>query len=93
MNPKINHNKKGMELSMNMIIVAVLALLVLLILAVMLINGAGNWNKGTDCENQGGACVVLNGKSCSEIDSSKPVIGAWSCKQSGAVCCTSVGFS
>jgi len=78
-------NRKGMELSMNMIIVAVLALLVLGIIAYLLINGTTNWNKSTKCENQGGSCEDLSsGKGCPDA---YPLISAYSCDNK-KTCCT-----
>ncbi|MFP4118438.1 MAG: DUF948 domain-containing protein [Candidatus Woesearchaeota archaeon] len=59
-------NKKGSELSMNVIIIAAIALLVLVILAVMLLQKGGDLKEGTSCESLGGKCCYSCGESCSE---------------------------
>jgi len=77
-------NKKGSEMSMNVIIIAAIALLILVILSVMIINSGGKINEGTscvggncmyeaDCEAQGGFANPASG--CSD----------------GEVCCVVVG--
>ena len=49
--------KKGVELSMNVIIIAAIGLLVLVILAVLVINSSTNFRAGTQsCNSQGGIC-------------------------------------
>lgn len=51
-------NKKGVELSMNLIIIAAIGLLVLVILAVLVINATGKTNTtiSKSCNLVGGAC-------------------------------------
>jgi hypothetical protein len=50
-------NKKGVELSMNLIIIAAIGLLVLVILAVLVINSGGKAQTGLQsCVTQGGIC-------------------------------------
>jgi len=52
-------NKKGVELSMNLIIIAAIGLLVLVILAVLVIGSANKTNQGMQsCNLQGGMCVA-----------------------------------
>jgi hypothetical protein len=49
--------KKGVELSMNLIIIAAIGLLVLVILAVLVINSVNNTNNSMkSCNVMGGAC-------------------------------------
>lgn len=50
------NNKKGSDLSMNVIIIAAIALLVLVILAVLLFRSGGQVSAGTQCEGFGGVC-------------------------------------
>jgi hypothetical protein len=54
--------KKGVELSMNVIIIAAIGLLVLIILAVLVINAGGRTQIGVrdSCNAKGGVCK-LNG--------------------------------
>ena len=50
-------NKKGVELSMNLIIIAAIGLLVLVILAVLVINSTNKTNNGMQsCNLMGGVC-------------------------------------
>lgn len=50
-------DKKGVELSVNVIIVAAIALLVLVVLAFLLLQQAGVFNQGTTCSGvSGGTC-------------------------------------
>jgi len=58
-------NKKGAELSMNVIIVAAIALVVLVVLIVVFVNKMGVVVTQSDtCANNGGRCVTL-AKDCS----------------------------
>ncbi len=50
------NNKKGADLSMNVIIIAAIALLVLVILAVLLFRSGGQVSEGTQCTGFGGQC-------------------------------------
>jgi hypothetical protein len=50
-------DKKGAELTMNVIIVAAIALLVLIILAVLVFNSVTKTQKNTGCEALGGKCI------------------------------------
>lgn len=54
------NNKKGVELSMNVIIIAAIGLLVLIILAVLVINSSGRLQRGISesCATKGGTCKV-----------------------------------
>jgi hypothetical protein len=54
-------NKKGVELSMNLIIVAAIALLVLVIIAILVLRGGTNIAEGTACTAKpGGQCVAAD---------------------------------
>ena len=56
-------NKKGVELSMNVIIIAAIGLLVLVVLSIIFLGRAGVLGQKTqDCEVQGGLC----GEKCGE---------------------------
>jgi len=73
-------NKKGVELSMNLIIIAAIGLLVLVILAVLVINGGGRTQAGLQsCVSQGGICT--NG-----VCESGQTINA-KCDANTGVCC------
>jgi hypothetical protein len=62
----MNKSKKGVELSMNVIIIAAIGLLVLVILAVLVINAANKTNTGmSTCTTQGGICQA---GSCTNSD-------------------------
>lgn len=55
-------NRKGVELSMNLIIVAVIALLVLVVVILIFSGTAGKFSKGiSDCSDRGGN---LESRSC-----------------------------
>jgi len=85
------NNRKGVELSMNMIIVTILVLLVLLIVAFLLIRGSGNWSKGTDCLIQGGKCAP-SGQACGDGGyTDYPLPSALTC-QKDEKCCTKISF-
>lgn len=75
-------NKKGVELSMNVIIIAAIGLLVLVILAVLVINSTSKL-PGTvaACNVKGGACVA----SC-PADRIIPAAEG-KCDTTGQVCC------
>ncbi len=49
-------DKKGIELSVNVIIIAAIALIVLVVLAFLVLRQAGILNVGTSCEGIGGFC-------------------------------------
>lgn len=50
-------NKRGTELSMNVIVIAAIAVLVLVILAMFVFRGAGNVTSATTCSGLGGECL------------------------------------
>ena len=55
-------NKKGVELSMNLIIIAAIGLLILVILAVLVINAGGRTVNGMkNCNVAGGICQASCG--------------------------------
>ena len=57
-------NKKGAEISMNVIIIAAIGLLVLVVLSVIFLGRVGTFGEKTgDCEVQGGICAVECGSS------------------------------
>lgn len=83
----INQNKKGDGLSLNVIILAVIALLILIVLSVILLRGTGNFNKGVNaCD---GGCVFEKVE-CAQgyvgIPSSCTTLGG----QKGNFCCTNI---
>ena len=83
-------NKKGSEMSMNVIIIAAIALLVLVILAVLLLQKGGDLSESTSCEGLGGECVA-DSDSCPLPGIAKPDAG---CVKKGTVdsrCCITLG--
>ena len=75
-------NKKGVELSMNIIIIAAIGLLILVILAVLVINSAGKVPAAQQsCNVQGGICQL---DSCS---SSGANLGQLDCPVARPNCC------
>jgi hypothetical protein len=79
-------NKKGAELSMNVIIIAAIALIVLVILAVLVLRAGGKVNEGTttSCISKGGLCKISTNCQTGTFD------GATGCG-SGEVCCKVIG--
>ena len=52
-------NKKGVELSLNVLIIAIIGLLVLLVLSAIFLGRIGSFGqKAGDCEVQGGKCAI-----------------------------------
>ena len=76
-------NKKGAELSMNVIIIAAIGLLVLVILAILVINSAGKTNTGIDCISKGGICKT----DCGTMGANP---NGGTCSTSGQTCCAVV---
>jgi hypothetical protein len=60
--------KKGVELSMNVIVIAAIVLIILVLL-VMFVTGAFNRVKdGTGCAGLGGSCTpMIEGESCADM--------------------------
>ena len=58
--------KRGVELSMNVIIIAAIALVVLVVLVLLVTNASQTIKDGTGCQaKQSGDCYYLNGETCS----------------------------
>lgn len=82
-------NKKGVEMSLNVIIIAAIGLLILVILAFLVVNYVGKTNEGLQsCSTQyGGVCKVQG-----ECSADKVVIGT-DCEKdktgspTGKICC------
>jgi hypothetical protein len=85
------NQRKGVELTMNVVIIAVISLLVLMLLAVLLIKTFGNANTTTQCTTQNGECIGLK-ESCSEKFPDKPIIAIYSCPKDQK-CCTGIGIT
>ena len=74
--------KKGVELSMNLIIIAAIGLLVLVILAVLVINSVNNTNNSMkSCNVMGGICQSTQCASGATISNVVP------CASSKPNCC------
>ena len=77
-------NKKGMELSMNTIIILAVGLLILFILVFIIINsGKNSENVINSCENKKGVCI--NAKSCDSNSIKTP----FKCANPEDICCIS----
>jgi hypothetical protein len=74
-------NKKGVELSMNLIIIAAIGLLILVILAVLVINAGGKTVTGMK------SCNVLGGTCEASCGTREPLNGDCSNTQSRPNCC------
>lgn len=85
-------NRKGSELSMNVIIIAAIALLVLVILAVMLLQKSGDLKEGTSCEGLGGECCHDCGTGDCQDYGVHSTAQDSSCRQ-GQQCCLKIGDS
>lgn len=61
--------KRGVELSMNVIIIAAIALIVLVILVLLVTNASKDVRSGTGCQQLNhGQCIILDeGESCSDV--------------------------
>jgi hypothetical protein len=58
-------DKKGVEISMNVLIVAAIGLLVLVVLSIIFLGRIGTFSKSTaDCAVQGGKCAI----ECGSVD-------------------------
>ena len=78
------HNKKGVELSLQTVIVAVIVLIVLIVLIVIFLRGTGGFLSGsTGCAERGGTCMS-DAQAC--IQSRGSVFGMGRCSE-GMVCC------
>lgn len=84
---KMLNNKKGIELSMNMIIITVLGLLVLLVLAFFIYKGVTKTNDALLCTNNNGQCYP-SAQGCPE-ENPLPA-SQWTCS-TGQKCCTKMG--
>lgn len=78
-------NKKG-DISMNMIIMAIIALLVLAVVAYLIFQSGGDIEDAKSCTNLGGTCVP--GDTCTDTNPIRNPAG--SCEPNN-VCCTSLG--
>jgi hypothetical protein len=80
--------KKGIELSINVIIIAAISLVVLVLLIFLVLKSGTGINKSTYCENLGGSCVST-GESCGDY-ARKDITKTCSpdaAKQGLTVCC------
>jgi hypothetical protein len=78
--------KRGVELSMNVIIIAAIALIVLVVLVILVTRGALNVQSGTGCTSAGGACqAVGEGETC-QSQYNLQSLGQKDCKI-GELCC------
>lgn len=59
-------NKRGVELSMNVIIIAAIALIVLVVLILLVTGAFGNVRDQVSCSGKGGTC--MSPQQCSQTD-------------------------
>jgi len=80
-------DKKGSELSMNVIIIAAIAVLVLVILAVFVFRSGDNISKATGCSAMNGVCYPdsATGRTIPYLP------GDAECKNQGGACYIAVG--
>ena len=74
--------KKGVEMSMNVIIIAAIGLLILLIFQ--------NFGRSTSCDTKGETYKCVQGAACNEGDYKVPA--GWSCEK-GSICCSKSLFT
>jgi hypothetical protein len=84
----MSNNRKGMELTMNTIVIAAIAILILAILAFFIIKGFKGFSTGTQCETNSGQCIPFT----DPCPSNTPVISGYGCKETNKKCCTSEGL-
>ena len=53
-------DRRGVELSMNVIIIAAIALIVLVVLVILVTKGGIQVQSGTGCSSAGGTCTTLS---------------------------------
>jgi len=78
-------NKKGAELSMNVIVIAAIVLLVLVVLSIIFLGRIGIFGKSVgDCATKGGVCVAR--EDCTDITRLAP---GTNCEKDepGTICC------
>ncbi len=76
-------NKKGMEMSIQLMVVAAIALIILIVLIVLFTGSAGNFsNTLNSCEDKGYTCR----SKCSSDEINFPT-GNGECKENGKICC------
>jgi hypothetical protein len=90
-------DKRGMEMSLNTVMIAVMALLVLAIIVFLLGKNFKLFNSGTSCVSEGGHCIVLDmDNTCASKDiltSSNEQSTQSLCKKTNEVCCRIVPSS
>ncbi len=84
--------KRGVELSMNVIIIAAISLIVLVILVMLVTNAGTNVKKGTGCTAKpGGQCIPLTeGETCADALGEGYISMPSDCP-SGETCCFKFG--
>lgn len=80
-------NKKGVEMSLQTIVIALLVLIVLGILIFLLFGGSTTFSKSTSCEPDHGTCQSLGlGNPCGQDETTGP----WKCPKDQK-CCIKTG--
>jgi hypothetical protein len=79
----LSHNKRGVEITLQTVIIAVLVLIVLIVLVVIFLKGTGGFLGGvTSCQDRGGTCAS-DSESCISSGGSVYRLG----KCDSGVCC------
>lgn len=81
MDETFNQKKKGVEMSMSVIIIAALCLIILVVLVVLIIRSSGNVNDALKCTGKGGVCKDT-GTNCETPQGADLMCDAntWCCK-------------
>ena len=82
-------NKKGSEMSMNIIIIAAIALLILVILTVMLLGTFGDADEAKGCVSLGGTCSDIKCTGLGDEYGFPRPMG--DCEAEGGYCCITLG--
>ena len=82
----MRYNKKGSEMSMNVIIIAAIALLILVILAMFIFRSGRGIEDSTNCQAMNGHCMPI----CLEDHPVPYPLGDDSCS-AGKKCCVTLG--
>lgn len=86
--------RKGVEIGINVIIVAAIALLVLVVIAVLIFRGGGQLKESSDCAKFNGICENIDvsvGDTCASVLGEGYGPSAYSCQDPEQTCCIKVG--
>jgi hypothetical protein len=78
-------SKKGVQLSMTFVVIAILSLLILAIAAYLIVDVVNNFREGTLCSSEGGKCFVAS--DCTANPIYKTLVVKGSCNGANEICC------